>query len=177
MATKSLHRAAKAHSRNRSAAPPAGYSDATADRIRAYVASMRPRAGVVYLDDEIEESIRRGHALVERLAQSASGEDLPTLPISLRDCADVIAFIESVDPIERRTWWSDPEHAPSHVCGFLLLLHALERSLRELEPAALSAAEAALNGVIAMTPPEREEFARAFKRRLRNVRGREGVRS
>lgn len=164
-------------SRNQSATPPPGYSDASADRLRAYLASMRPRVGVAILSDDIDKDLEHGRALVESLAQSARDTEPPALALSARDCADVLAFMASVDPIEPRTWWRDPENAPSHVCGFLILLDALERSLRELEPAILSAGRAALDGVIVMTPPERDQFVRMFKRRLRNAHGGEGVRS
>jgi hypothetical protein len=165
MASAKSTRAAQAHSRNRSAGPPSGYSDATADRIRAYLASVQPRVGVV-VSDPIDKQLQRGRDQVERLAQSASDTDAPALRLSASACADVLAFMESVDPIEPRTWWRDPGNAPSHICGYLILLSALERSVRELEPAILAAAQEAVDEVIAVSAAERDEFRRALKRRL-----------
>jgi hypothetical protein len=175
MATRSVSRSPKAQRRRSTsrsnAAPPRGYSDATTDRLRAYLASVRPRGGTVYLDAEIEQQPRRGRPLVERLAKSSSGADLPDLPLSAGECADILAFMASVEPVDPRTWWSDPSDAPSHVCGFAILLGALEQSMRQLESTAIQAARGALERSIAMTPPEHAQFARTMKRALRNREG------
>jgi hypothetical protein len=118
----------------RAAAPRAridsGYSDETSPRIRAYLASVRPRRG-----SNFSEECESGRDLIYRLALSASGEDSPTLKLSPRDCADVLAFISVTEPVEPRTWWTaNPQDAPHHVCGYMEVLHALEDALRVVRP-------------------------------------------
>lgn len=108
-------------------APGPGYSDDTAPRIRAYLASMRPLLGGGAADSE---EYHRGRSLIERLALSARGEDAPILALSRSQCADVLHFIWRSEPIEPAGWWEDPEDAPSHVVGFDFVLQALESSLR-----------------------------------------------
>jgi hypothetical protein len=108
-------------------ARPAGYSDRTADAVRAYLASMRPLKGCDFFDDK---SYWTGRMLIERIALSAKGEDAPQLKLSVRECADVLRFIHSPAPVKRWNWWRDPPVAPSHLVGFVMVLQAIEDSLR-----------------------------------------------
>ena len=141
MATAKHTRATKAHSRSRNSlrTPPAvdalstHPNDRTDNRIRAYIASIKPRKGVCHPDD-VEAAQARGRGLIERLALSAEGDDMPQLRLRVSQVADVLAFITSVQPIEAKSWWRDDPDGPSHLVGYHLLLGALEDSLREAQP-------------------------------------------
>jgi hypothetical protein len=127
MATRSLPKTTRATTR------PAeiGYTDDTAPRIRAYLASMRPLRGSEG-DIHYEDSYQRGRSLIERLALSAHDTDSPTLRLSAEQCADVLHFIANSEPLEPATWWRDPKEAPSHVVGFMIIVNALKDSLRSV---------------------------------------------
>ena len=113
------------------ALPPIGASDQTADRIRAFLMSVRPLQGVA--DIEGGEKYQRGRALIERMALSAKEEEDPTIVLSPQHCADVLSFLRNIEPLAPRTWWEDPADAPSHVVGFVFVLRTLECSLRSKE--------------------------------------------
>lgn len=104
--------------------------DRTDNRLRAYVASIRPLRGCVWRDD-IEEANQRGRGLVERLALSAEDTGLPKLRLTASEVADVLSFIHCSETIDPENWWREPDDEPSHVVGLNLLLSALEASLRE----------------------------------------------
>lgn len=97
--------------------------DSTANRLRAFSASMQP-----IVDDAIEQRIP-GMLLIERLAYSAQGDNLPTLRLSIEECAELVTFIRASEPVAPRNWWKDPSDTPSQVCGFYNLLMILERNL------------------------------------------------
>jgi hypothetical protein len=113
------------------ALPPIGMSDKTADRIRAFLMSVRPLRGVADVDGG--DKYQRGRVLIERMAMSAKDEDHPSIALSPTHCADVLLFLSSIEPFEPATWWSDPKDSPSHVIGFVFVLRTLERSLRSKE--------------------------------------------
>jgi hypothetical protein len=102
-------------------------SDHTADRLLAFRASMRPIDSA--FDDD---SYRNGYFLIERLAASAKGTDLPRLQLTAKQAADVLRFITLSEPVEHKDWWLDPKHAPSHVVGFGFALQAVECCLRAI---------------------------------------------
>ncbi|MGO9592984.1 MAG: hypothetical protein ACLQFF_12565 [Steroidobacteraceae bacterium] len=104
-----------------------GYSDNTADAVRAYLASLQPVDGCDLTDDK---SYWNGRVLIERIALSAKGEDVPTLRLSVSECADVLRFIHCSQPVRRSAWWRDPPGKPSHLIGFIMVLQVLENSLR-----------------------------------------------
>lgn len=106
---------------------PISASEDTADRIRAYLASMRPLRGADLSD---EEGFQRGRGVIERLALSAWGTDAPAMVLSVRQCADVVRFLRGVEPIDPVDWWQDPDDRPSHVVGFAFILEAIEECLR-----------------------------------------------
>jgi hypothetical protein len=107
------------------------HPDRTDNRLRAYIASMRPLRGCCWRE-EIEEIHQRGRVLIERLAISARGDGDPEFLLKADECADVLRYMASLEPLDPRAWWRDPSDGPSHVVGFNLLLRALERSLREI---------------------------------------------
>jgi hypothetical protein len=104
-------------------------SSMTSDRLRAYLLSVRQLRGTVFIP-EIDERIYRGRSLIERLALSAEDEGMPDLELTSTDIADVLCFISCVEPVSRETWWTEPSDAPCHITGHMLLLQALEASLR-----------------------------------------------
>jgi hypothetical protein len=106
----------------------------TADRIRAYLASMRPLEAGEWRED-IEAGIQRGHSLIERLALSAKGEDQPTMKLSPAQCADVLTYMSCVEPIDGASWWDSDLDIVSHICGYNAILDAMSDSLREIEAA------------------------------------------
>ena len=117
-------RAQPAEPQSRSCHPTAtGYSEATAGRIRAFLASMRHLRGCNVADDDHYQD---GRSVIERLALSADEENRPTLGLSSAECADALNFLGRSEPREPRDWWKDPENAPSHVVGFYLTLGSLE---------------------------------------------------
>lgn len=101
--------------------------DRTDARLRAYVASVESMSGTA------EEDRERGAVLIERLAASAQGSDSPALQLTPEECADVLAWMADRQPVDPDSWWQDPKDAPSHLCGFYMLLQALEHSLAAAE--------------------------------------------
>jgi hypothetical protein len=77
-------------------------SSKKADRLRAYLASVRQLRGTVFTA-EIDERIYRGRSLVERLALSAEDEGMPDLELSSTEVADVLCFISCVEPVSRQS--------------------------------------------------------------------------
>lgn len=103
--------------------------DRTDNRIRAYLASVRPMRDCDFRDD-IAEANARGGALIERLALSAEGAGAPQLRLTGAQAADVLSFMSCTEPAEFKGWWSDAHDGPSWVCGYQYVLRALEASLR-----------------------------------------------
>jgi hypothetical protein len=101
--------------------------DATAPRLRAFVASMQPSVA----EGDLYENYTDGRDLIEQLAVSATGTEPPTLRLSGRQVADVLYYLACSQPKEPVGWWKDPKQAASHVAGFTMLLNALEESLRK----------------------------------------------
>jgi hypothetical protein len=99
--------------------------DSTANRLRAYLASMRP-LGDSNADDD---AYQRGRSLIERMAISSCEDHAPSIRLTAGQCADVLHFIRTSEPIEPRTWWQDPKNAPSHVVGFMFVLWTMQDSL------------------------------------------------
>jgi hypothetical protein len=106
--------------------------DGTANRLRAYLASMQPLRG----SDGDDDIYQRGRSLIERMAISSRGDQLPSIRLTARQCADVLHFIATSEPIEPRTWWKDPENAPSHVVGFGFVLWAIHDYLTKTDASA-----------------------------------------
>jgi hypothetical protein len=105
--------------------PDADTSYHTAERLRAYAASLKPIDSVSGV-----EGYRNGNLLIERLAASAEGEDQPKMKLTPEQAADVLCFITFSTPISPRDWWKDPSDGPSHVVGFVFALEAVEECLR-----------------------------------------------
>jgi hypothetical protein len=103
--------------------------DNTRDRIRAFIHSMRPLRGVADLAQD--DDYQCGRALLERLADSAEGEDYPALRFNTEQCAQVCMYLRSIEPFAPGNWWDDPEGAPSHTCGFQFVVGAIADSLRD----------------------------------------------
>jgi hypothetical protein len=99
--------------------------DHTGRRILAYLASVQAVDG-----GAVFPNYGRGRCVMEHMALSAKGSDMPTLRLSAEDCADVLYFVQCSTPIEPRTWWDDPKGAPSQVVGFSIIMGVLEESLR-----------------------------------------------
>lgn len=123
MATRKSTRAAQA--------PDHYHPDATGAQLLALMASLRTQRGSSGLADEDE--YQRGRSVIERIAISAgnSDEEAP-MRLTAAQCADVLHYLDSCEPIEPRTWWDDPEEGHSHVAGFYRLIRCMEASLREL---------------------------------------------
>jgi hypothetical protein len=103
------------------------YSDNTADRMRAFVSSMRPMQGIAGLGSE--PRYHEGRSLIERMALSASGEGMPALRLTSRQCADVLYFVRSSEPMRPANWWKDPIAGPSHLVGYVMVLETIEEAL------------------------------------------------
>ena len=108
-----------------------GASDETADRIRAFLMSVRPLRGASHVADLDEYQC--GRVTIERMANASHDTDEPEIVVTLSEAADVLKFLTWVEPFEPDHWWKDPENAPSHVCGLGFVLRTLERSLRSKE--------------------------------------------
>ena len=106
-------------------------SDNTADRIRAFLMSVRPLRGASHVADQDE--YQRGRVTIERMANASHDTDEPDFVVTLSEAADVLKFLTWVEPFDPDHWWKDPENAPSHVCGLGFVLRTLERSLRSKE--------------------------------------------
>lgn len=108
--------------------------DRSDNRIRAYLASVRPMRDVDF-GGETDEANQRGRSLIERLAISAADTaDVPPLRLSAGQVADVLSFVHCSEPIDPANWHVDPDNEPSHLVGLTLVLSALEASLRAAEP-------------------------------------------
>lgn len=105
------------------------YSDRTADRLRAYLASMRPLRGSDRLDED--DDYQAGRALVERMALSPGDDDTdqPALRLSADECVQVLQFMACTEPVDREAWWTDPKESPSHLAGFYMVLRCLQDSI------------------------------------------------
>jgi hypothetical protein len=108
------------------AAPPE--SDDTAERLRAFLASIRPRRDVEFSDDEF---LYQGRALIEQLAASSIECGMPTLRLTRKQCVTVLEFMSSCEPIDLKNWWLD-KNSISHVCGYMKVLQALAESVGAL---------------------------------------------
>jgi hypothetical protein len=108
--------------------------DGTVGAMFAYVASMRPLRGVADVEGRVE--YQRGRSLIQRLGISATGDGMPTLALSPRDCADILYFMHYSEPVESERWWEDPAQGPSHVLGMNIALQVIEKSLRQAGDAA-----------------------------------------
>jgi len=113
----------------RSPLPACGYSDDTALRILALLASVKPLAG----SDGQDETFYRGRSIVERIAISAKGTDSPSIQLGIEHCADVLRFLAYVEPFEPGTWWEDPPNSPSHTVGLQIVLRAMADSLQDVK--------------------------------------------
>jgi len=102
-------------------------SDATADRIRAYLDSVEPRDCAAD-----SKEYRRSLSLVERLAASAEGERRPTLRLSTDQCADVLRFIAMSDPTSFADRFND-NGKTSYLVGLNMVMYAVEDSVRGQE--------------------------------------------
>lgn len=100
--------------------------DETSRRLMAYLASMGPLRGCVH----DEPHYQMGRAAIERMAMMAMGTDYPPATLTAAQCADVLHFIRMSEPLQPLGWWDDPEDAPSHLVGFVIVLCVLEKSLR-----------------------------------------------
>lgn len=109
---------------------PADGSDDTDERLYAYLASIRPIRGVIYLDDLVEVH-QRGRALIERMAQNSEDTEPSKLRLTASECADVLRMISDYEPIKPETWWTEEPGTTSHVIGFMDVMECLAASLRE----------------------------------------------
>lgn len=121
MATRSLRRPKAVSS------PDAGPAEDTGSRIRAYLASMQPMKGI---GTDSDAEICRATSVILQLASSAHGMDSPAHRLTRQEALDVIAFMRHCEPKSPRTWWSDPDNAPSHWTGWGFVLGAIEDALR-----------------------------------------------
>jgi hypothetical protein len=121
--------ASRGNPRSQLPGPSTRYSDRTSDRLRAYLASVRPLRGFAE-----GAEYQRGRALIERIAMSMGDieHDWPSFRLSTAQCADVLRFVFESEPLEPRAWWADPTDAPSHVCGYVMVLGCVEKNLRGL---------------------------------------------
>jgi hypothetical protein len=102
-------------------------SDDTAPRIRAFLLSMRPLRGMGDVPDD--DPYHRGRRVIERMADTAPGLDMPKCRLSLQDCADVMGFLALSEPVKPGTWWRDPRGSPSHLVGFQIVMQTIEKAL------------------------------------------------
>jgi hypothetical protein len=125
-------KARRGNPRSQLSLPSSRYSERTSDRLRAYLASVRPLGDVADIAEGDE--YQRGRGLIERMALSMGDaeHDWPSLRLSAAQCADVLRFVSQSEPLEPRAWWADPPDAPSHVCGYEMVLGCVEKSLRGL---------------------------------------------
>ncbi len=114
-------------SRRKTVSVPSGYSDDTGPRIQAYLAQLQPLRGI---DAGDTDEYRNAISAISRLAASAAGTDSPTYQFTQEQAADVLLFMRLSEPVDPVTWWTDPKDAPSHVCGWELVLQAVEDALR-----------------------------------------------
>jgi hypothetical protein len=110
------------------------HEERTDVRIRAYLASMRPKRGCDY-GEEIEEQIHRGRSPIEKLALSAEDDDAPSLRLSADQCTDILTYMSSVEPINPATWWDD-ENGISKIAGLNFVFDVMADSLYQQRAAA-----------------------------------------
>jgi hypothetical protein len=98
-----------------------------ANRIRAYLTSMRPLPGEMRPD--IEKQYYQGMGLIAQLSLSVGDDDMPSLRLSPSQCADVLTFMHHSNPIDLERGWTD-ENRVSHVCGWSIVLASMADGLR-----------------------------------------------
>lgn len=94
-------------------------------RIYAYLHALQPLGGC-----EMSEAHHRGRELVAILAETSRGDGLPKRRLTLSECADVLLFMGTSEPRNRKSFYVDQRGQPSVECGFHLVLDAIERTLR-----------------------------------------------
>jgi hypothetical protein len=109
--------------------PEGGGVDDTSARIEAFLASVRFVAGLPLMGERAD-AIARGRRVIEKMAASATGTDLPAPDLTLAECADVLAFLDAVEPVEPATWWRDPKIGASYYVGRHFVLNTVEDSMR-----------------------------------------------
>lgn len=121
-------RAASAHQQQQAAArPQPKSSEGTAERIRAFLSSVRPIE-----DIGIDYGYISGRDAIEGLAASCpggAGADRPTLQLTTQQAANVVEFLWESRPRQPATWWAEPTDGPNHVCGWQEVMFSLERCL------------------------------------------------
>ncbi len=105
-----------------------GYSDDTGPRILAYLAAVRAPQDCVFRDGG--KIFYRGHTVIAHMSMSAKGLSMPTVRLSLADCADALFFVRHCEPIDPATWDVEPTDAPSHLVGESFVLETVEAALR-----------------------------------------------
>lgn len=131
-------------------------AEAPGRQIRAFLASVRPTRHVIYVE-RIAEANQRGRSLVERMAAAAVNDDVPALRLTAEEIADALSFLACSEPVDLKGWWSDTLDGPSWVCGYLHVLQALEKSLRD-------AGEQQKASTAASDAPELPEALRGYLR-------------
>lgn len=101
--------------------PPDMYD--TGPRIQAYLDSVEPIDGP-------NDSYFNGRDVICRMIANAKHDRRITLKLTTEDIANVLSFIHGSAPKEPRSWWLDPDNAPSQVVGFCIVLQTLEDGLR-----------------------------------------------
>lgn len=97
----------------------------TSARIRAYVAALIPLRGCA-----VSESWHRGRGIVEEFALSCEGADEPRKPLTLEECADVLAFMHHSEPRDVEAFHANEDDVPNVQCGLMEVLIALEEAVR-----------------------------------------------
>jgi hypothetical protein len=88
---------------------------------------MRGCAGI-----EDRPQYQQGRTLIEWMAASTLGHAVPVIRLSAEDCADVLNFMSSSEPIDSDRWMTEADGEPSHIVGQMLILECIEDAMRRL---------------------------------------------
>ncbi|MET0984867.1 MAG: hypothetical protein ABW034_05605 [Steroidobacteraceae bacterium] len=94
-------------------------------QIRAYLASVKPLRGCRWCDNA---AFHAGRTAIEQLAMAyLSGDD--TLDPTLAQCADMLEYLSSVEPVDPRI---DYASGGVETCGWIAVLKYVQTSMREV---------------------------------------------
>ncbi len=98
--------------------------ECTDRRLRAYVAALVPLRGC-----QVSEEWHRGRALIEQLAVSSVEPYGPQRVLTLEECAAVLRFMHSSEPLDPATFFAESDTYPSVACGQMAVFEALENAV------------------------------------------------
>lgn len=101
------------------------------DNVLAYADGMQSIVGVIF-GDNVQACMNRGREQIKRWARDGGAnmrdDGRLAIRLTLEGCADVLSFMGNTEPIKPME--ANDEESPNRYCGYILVVEALEESLR-----------------------------------------------